>query len=111
MKKIWKCGVCGYTMEGEEAPAVCPRCGSPREKYAQLSAEAAEKIYDSYRTNDIHMELVTLAEKMIHLSREGIIINLDPTCLSLFKKTEAMGYIIKEMSKAEMVVHISKGKW
>ncbi|HEY5555652.1 rubredoxin-like domain-containing protein [Acetobacterium sp.] len=111
MKKLWKCGVCGFTMEGIEPPEVCPNCGSPGSKYAELSEEAAKKVYDSYVTNDIHMELVTLAERMIHLSRKGIDINLDPNCLAIFKKTEAKCYIIKEMSKAEIAAHVSKGKW
>lgn len=111
MKKLWKCTVCGYTMEGEEAPENCPRCGSPREKYVQLEENAAKKIYDSYRTNDIYISLVVLAEEMIHLSNEEIEINLDPNCLRNFQKTGAMGFVIKEMAKAEMAGHVAKGKW
>lgn len=111
MKKLWKCSVCGYTMEGIEAPEVCPKCGAPKKDFAELSEEAAKKVYDSYVTNDIHMELIELAEKMIHLSRKGIDINLDPPCLDVFQKAQAMGYVIKEMSKAEIAGHIAKGKW
>lgn len=111
MKKLWKCSVCGYTMEGAEAPENCPKCGAPREQFAELSEEAAKKVYDSYVTNDLHMELAVLAEKMIHLSRKGIEINLDPACLAIFQNAEAAGYVIKEKSKAEIAGHISKGKW
>lgn len=111
MKKLWKCSVCGYTMEGVEAPENCPKCGAPREKFDALTEEAAKKIYDSYVTNDIHMELIGLAEKMIHLSRKGSDINLDPPCLAIFKNAEAIGYVLKEMSKAEIAGHIAKGKW
>ncbi|MBI4344754.1 MAG: rubrerythrin family protein [Euryarchaeota archaeon] len=32
MGKIQVCSVCGYTLEGE-APAECPVCGSPKEKF------------------------------------------------------------------------------
>jgi rubredoxin len=111
MKKLWKCGVCGFTMEGVEAPDNCPKCGAAKENFEALSEEAAKKVYESYVTNDIHMELAGLAERMIHLSRKGIEINLDPPCVHIFKEAEKMGYVIKEMCKAEIAGHISKGKW
>jgi rubrerythrin len=31
--KRWICTVCGYVHEGEEAPAVCPQCRQPKEKF------------------------------------------------------------------------------
>ena len=33
MKKLFKCGVCGFVYEGEEAPDKCPKCGAPKEKF------------------------------------------------------------------------------
>ena len=35
MKKF-KCTVCGYIHEGDEAPAICPRCKQPREKFVEI---------------------------------------------------------------------------
>ena len=32
----FKCTVCGYIHEGDDAPAVCPRCKQPREKFVEL---------------------------------------------------------------------------
>ena len=29
----WKCKVCGYTREGEEAPKKCPQCGVGADKF------------------------------------------------------------------------------
>ena len=29
----WKCGVCGYVVEGKEPPAKCPCCQHPKEHY------------------------------------------------------------------------------
>ena len=29
----WRCDVCGYIHEGEEAPAQCPVCGADRSKF------------------------------------------------------------------------------
>ena len=32
----WTCTVCGYTHEGPEAPAQCPQCKVPAEKFAKV---------------------------------------------------------------------------
>jgi rubredoxin len=109
--KLWKCSVCGYVHEGGEAPDNCPKCGAPKEKFVGLGTEDAEKIIKSRRTNEIHMEIVTLAERIAALAREGIEIDLDPPCVALFKDAIAETYIIKQRSIAEMEGHMKKGKW
>jgi len=46
MKK-WVCSVCGYVYEGPEAPAMCPQCRAPKEKFIEQSGEmswAAEHV-------------------------------------------------------------------
>ena len=46
MKKF-VCGICGYVHEGEAAPAVCPTCKAPAEKFNEQSGEmvwAAEHV-------------------------------------------------------------------
>ena len=46
MKK-WVCTVCGYVCEGEAAPAECPVCHAPAEKFQEQSGErtwAAEHV-------------------------------------------------------------------
>ncbi|MCL2131175.1 MAG: NADH peroxidase [Lentimicrobiaceae bacterium] len=40
--KRWICTVCGYVHEGEEAPAICPQCSQPKEKFKLL--EATDKL-------------------------------------------------------------------
>jgi rubrerythrin len=35
----WKCGVCGYTLEGTEPPVKCPCCKYPREYYEPASLD------------------------------------------------------------------------
>ncbi len=111
MKKLFKCTVCGYIHEGEEATDFCPKCGAPKEKFVELDKEAADKIYASDRTNDIHMEIITLASKIQQLALEGIEINLDPPCVALFKNALDEAWVIKQRSKAEIAVHVGKGKW
>ncbi len=108
---LWKCSVCGFTYEGEDAPAVCPKCGAPKEKFAKLSDDDAKKIYDSDRTNDIHMEIIKLSMKVAELAKEGIEINLDPPCVAAFIKAKDEAWIIKQRSKAELAGHMGKGKW
>jgi len=108
---IWKCSVCGYMHEGPDAPDICPKCGAPKEMFSAMSAEEAKKVFDSDRTNDIHMEIVRLAMKIRKLTKEGIAINLDPPCVALFKQAHDEAWVIKQRSKAEIAGHVGKGKW
>ena len=83
----------------------------PAEKFAALPEEDAKKIYDSDRTNDIHMEIIHLAMKISESAKEGITINLDPPCVALFEQANTEAWTIKQRSKAEIAGHITKGKW
>ncbi len=111
MKKLFKCSVCGFICEGLEAPEKCPKCGVDKEKFVELTSEEADKIYKSDRTNDIHLEIINLADKIFRLSREGLDINLDPTCAVAFEKAKNTAWTIKQISKAELAAHMNKGKW
>lgn len=108
---LWKCTVCGYIHEGENAPAACPKCGAPAEKFNALSEEEEQKVYASDRTNDIHMEIINLAMAIKDLAEEGIEINLDPPCVAAFEKAKDEAWVIKQRSKAELAGHVGKGKW
>ena len=108
---LWRCSVCGYMHEGPDAPDICPKCGAPKEMFSAMSAEEAKKVFDSDRTNDIHMEIVRLAIKIRKLTKEGIAINLDPPCVALFKQAHDEAWVIKQRSKAEIAGHVGKGKW
>jgi len=35
----WRCTVCGYVAEGAEAPANCPNCKAPKEKFELLKED------------------------------------------------------------------------
>lgn len=111
MKKLWKCTVCGYIHEGDEAPDFCPKCGVPKDKFVEISAEDTAKIYNSDRTNDIHMEIINLAMKIAELSEEGIKLNLDPPCVNSFEKAKKEAWVIKQRAKAELAGHMGRGKW
>ena len=47
--KTFICSVCGYVYEGEEAPARCPQCGAPREKFNEKTATANAPFADEHR--------------------------------------------------------------
>lgn len=111
MKKLFKCSVCGFIHEGDSPFDKCPKCGMGSEKFVELSADDAAKVYKSERTNDIHMEIIDLTNKIIKLSLEGIELKLDPNCVTTFQKATAESYIMKQRSKAEIESHIGKGKW
>ena len=68
-------------------------------------------MHKSERTNDIHMEIVGLTERIMALAEEGIEIDLDPPCVALFKAAIKEARVIKQRSKAEMESHMKKGKW
>ena len=97
---IWKCGVCGYLHDGTEAPEVCPKCGAPKEKFSELTAEAAELVKKSRITNDIHMEVISLLNGLYDLSEEGSEINLDPGCKAIFEKAKAFSHSLSQQIKA-----------
>lgn len=43
----WRCSVCGYVSDGAEAPAQCPNCRAPRERFERLNtADALMQLVD-----------------------------------------------------------------
>lgn len=108
---MWKCSVCGYIHQGAEAPEKCPKCGATADKFVKLTEEQEALVAKSIRTNDLHMELCYLMDKVTKISDEGIAIDLDPGCVITFKKAKEEAAIIKNIAKAEMATHVGKGKW
>lgn len=109
MKK-WKC-VCGYIHDGDDAPAQCPKCGAPAEKFNLLDDATSNLVESSRDTNALHCRLVDLARQIEHACNEGIKENLDPGCVDVFKKSLESSYVIMKLAMIEMQNHIAKGKW
>jgi nitrite reductase (NADH) large subunit len=40
MTKTWKCELCGYVHNGEEAPSFCPVCGADQDYFSKLEIKA-----------------------------------------------------------------------
>ena len=111
MAKLFKCTVCGYIYEGEEALEKCPFCGAPLEKMVELSDEAAEKVYRSDFTNGLHTDLINMATTIIGICEDGIEDDLDPACVKVFTKAQEFAWEIKQLAKAEIANHVRKEKW
>lgn len=108
---MFKCSVCGYIHEGDEAPEVCPKCGAPKEKFVEVSAEVSEKIRRSRYSNDLHMEMKLLMETVHDLAQSGIEDNLDPGCVKIFEDAKAFAIQMSQRIKAELETHMKKEKW
>lgn len=108
---MFKCQVCNLVLDVEEAPDECPRCGAPKEKFDELTDNNRELVEKSRETNSLLMELCEIMEQVEDISEAGIEINLDPTCLALFQKAKEQSNVLKQSAKAEIEVHVGKGKW
>jgi rubredoxin len=111
MMKKWRCSVCGYVHDGEEAPEECPKCGAPKNKFDEISGEQSDLIEKSRFTNQLHVEMLGLMERVKEIAEEGIEDELDPPCVALFKKALQTANEIQQATKAEIAGHIARGKW
>ncbi len=109
--KFYRCEVCGLILEESQLEDYCPKCGAPREKFAELDPETAEKHVRSEFTNDLHVHLIRLCEKLNHVAEAGISDNLDPSCVKIFVRAKTYSKLLKQLSKAEIASHIAKAKW
>ena len=108
---MWKCEVCNYIHNGDEALDKCPKCGAPKEKFNEINGENKEKIERSRFTNSLLRELITMMEEVQQLAIEGIEDDLDPGCRKAFTDALEAAEIIKQTSTAEINNHVAKGKW
>lgn len=110
MAKI-RCTVCNLILDTDVIPDKCPRCGAPQEKIERLADDKANLVDRSRLTNDLHMKLATLLDKVLEVAEAGIKDNLDPACVVVFTKAKQDATLIKQYVKSEIQVHIGKGKW
>ncbi|HEY8345152.1 MAG TPA: rubredoxin [Bacillota bacterium] len=110
MKK-WRCQVCGYVHDGDTPPESCPKCGAPKDKFAEIPEAESSLITRSRITNQLHMECYDLLERIKEVAEIGVEDALDPACVSLFNRALKSATELQQSIKAEIAVHISKGKW
>jgi hypothetical protein len=97
--------------EGDEAPALCPKCGAPVEKFGELDEKAADLVERSRFTNSLHMQLFAVLEQVMDLAEDGVDDNLDPNCVRIFERALEQAEILQQSIKAEIQGHMNKGKW
>lgn len=107
----WKCGVCNLIWKGDNPPDKCPKCGTPGDKYSKLSAEDWNIVERSRFTNALHVELMDILPRLLELAEEGIEDDLDPRCVTLFKRLQEEASFLLASAKAELEGHMKKGKW
>ena len=111
MENLFRCGNCGFTTEEEAIGDNCPKCGAPRKQFIELSKEVSDKIRTADATNDLHMDIINLAMAIDELAHEGIELDLDPGCVDAFEKAIQAAWEMKQISKAELAIHMNKDKW
>jgi len=108
---MWKCSVCGYVHDGDGAPDKCVKCGAAPDKFEALGDDARQLIERSRFSNRLLAVLIDLGSQLEDLAEEGIDDNLDPGCVGIYQYAQKVGREIKQMAKAEIQTHVSKGKW
>lgn len=108
---MWKCSVCSYIHEGDEPPKNCPKCGAPKEKFVELESEKVELIKRSRLSNILHAKLLGLLDEASSIADKGLADKLDQPCVDIFIRVKEEARITQQMIKAEIEIHIGKGKW
>jgi rubredoxin len=108
---LFRCGVCGYIHDGDEAPAKCPKCGAPKEQFKRLEKEEEDKIVKSRKTNEMHVAISGLYAKVQKWARIIKEENLDPACVTIADRVLKDTHETIQAIKAELQGHMKKGKW
>lgn len=107
----WKCTICGYIHDGDAPPDKCPRCGAPKDKFEKIPDDKSKLIDRSRLSNGLHKKLFTLLEEIEHIGSKGVEDNLDPGCVAIFTRAKDEAHLLRKFIRAEIEVHVSKGKW
>lgn len=108
---MWKCSACQYITDAALALDVCPRCGAPKEKFVKLADDKANLVKRSRLSNGLHQKLHGILDEVEVIGNKGIEDNLDPMCVKIFTKARDDAKELKQWIKAEIEVHVNKGKW
>lgn len=109
--KMWRCEVCGYLHEGEEAPDICPKCGAPKEKFELLDEDEAEMMRDALATREKYAQIYDHLEAINTIAQEGIDLNLDEGCNEIFAKTQSDTETMRKTLKEALAGHADECIW
>ena len=109
--KMWRCDICGYLHEGEEALEFCVKCGAPREKFVLLDEEEAEMMHDALRTREQYQRIFALLTEVLEVAQEGIELDMDEGCNRIFNKTKEEVSGVHQMIKDELAGYAQHCVW
>ncbi|MBU2634104.1 MAG: rubredoxin [Nanoarchaeota archaeon] len=108
---LFRCNICGYIHDGDEAPDKCPKCGAPKEQFTEIETDKAGSIEKSRKTNEMHVAIMSIFAKLQKWAKTIKEENLDPNCVALADKVLKDTYETIQSIKAELEAHMKKGKW
>ena len=108
---LFRCGVCGYVHDGDDAPDKCPKCGAPKEQFSEITGSDASLIEKSRRTNEYHIAISGLYAKVARWAQIIKDENLDPDCTAIAERVLKDTHETIQSIKAELEAHMKKGKW
>ena len=76
--------------DGDEAPAHCPKCGAPSERFSLLDDKAASLLERSRHTTARHCRQADWGRKIERACTDGREDNLDPGCVDVFYHVAAI---------------------
>lgn len=108
---MWRCTVCNYIWDADEAPLTCPNCEAAAAKFTRLSDKAIDTIERSRFANSLLMHLHGLMEQAIEIAEDGIDDNLDPACVKIFAEMLDQAEHVQQLVLLELQAHMATGRW
>ena len=108
---LWKCSVCGYIHDGNDAPDKCPKCGAPKSAFKNLLPAEEALVLKSRKTNEMHVAISGLYAKVRKWAQTVKDENLDPMCVAIADRILKDTHETQQAIKAELESHMKKGKW
>lgn len=108
---LFRCGVCGYVHDGDDAPDKCPKCGATKENFTAIETEAATLIEKSRKTNEMHVAISGMYAKVQKWAKTIKDENLDPNCVLIADRVLKDTHETIQSIKAELEAHMKKAKW
>jgi rubredoxin len=108
---LWKCNVCGYIHDGNDAPEKCPKCGAPKSAFKKLDSSEEQLVMKARKTNEMHIAILGFYAKVGKWAAKIKAENLDPNCVSIADRVLKDTSESTQAIKAELEAHMKKGKW
>ena len=109
MKK-WLCDDCGYIVEADNMPSACQRCKTTKFILQEDDKNMANVSLFSREVHGI-MKFDSLLNQILDTCDKAAQTNTCAKCTEIFNKAKTDLTAIKQLARAELKSHISKGNW